>query len=196
MSWSRRGADLLLQVCCAVLNGKLGSGFDQISKAEADCTSDLAVAARSLILLTLSDATRSPNIKGSSPKSSSCITRSTECSIWRAGPVSAFREERDEGRIPTSRVSHAPRLPNVDLHQIWSRYSEMHGQILAESGQIRSHAAIDKFRRSDLNGLAQCGICDKWYYYDDTVWRLLYYYDIFIMRIHFRWQSTVFDAGS
>jgi hypothetical protein len=72
----------------------------------------------------------------------------------------------------------------------------MHGQTLAESGQIRPHTAIDKFHRSDLNGLAQCGICDKWYYYDDTVWRSVYCYDIIIMRIYFRWQSTVFDAGS
>jgi hypothetical protein len=29
MRWSRRGADLLLQVCCAVYNGTLGSGFGQ-----------------------------------------------------------------------------------------------------------------------------------------------------------------------
>ena len=29
MRWSRRGADLLLQVRCAVYNGKLGSGFGQ-----------------------------------------------------------------------------------------------------------------------------------------------------------------------
>ena len=28
--WSRRGADLLLQVCCAVYNGALGSGFGQL----------------------------------------------------------------------------------------------------------------------------------------------------------------------
>jgi hypothetical protein len=106
MSWSRRGSNLLLQVRCAVLNGKLGSGFDQISKADADCTSELAVAAQSPILLTLSDVTRSPNIKGSSLKSSFCITRSTECSIWRARPVSAFREERDEGAY-----SNFARLP-------------------------------------------------------------------------------------
>jgi hypothetical protein len=33
MRWSRRGADLLLQVRCAVLNGKLGSGFGQLFKA-------------------------------------------------------------------------------------------------------------------------------------------------------------------
>jgi hypothetical protein len=45
MRWSRRGADLLLQVRCAVLNGKLGSSFGQIFKADADCASDLAMAA-------------------------------------------------------------------------------------------------------------------------------------------------------
>ena len=30
MRWSRRGADLLLQVRCAVYNGELGSGFGQL----------------------------------------------------------------------------------------------------------------------------------------------------------------------
>ena len=30
MRWSRRGADLLLQVRCAVYNGTLGSGFGQL----------------------------------------------------------------------------------------------------------------------------------------------------------------------
>jgi hypothetical protein len=45
MRWSRRGADLLLQVRCAVLNGKLGSGFAQIFKADGDPASDLAMAA-------------------------------------------------------------------------------------------------------------------------------------------------------
>jgi hypothetical protein len=29
MRWTRRGADLLLQVRCAVYNGTLGSGFGQ-----------------------------------------------------------------------------------------------------------------------------------------------------------------------
>jgi hypothetical protein len=43
MRWSRRGADLLLQ--CAVVNGKLGSGLGHLFKAEADPTSDLAMAA-------------------------------------------------------------------------------------------------------------------------------------------------------
>ena len=45
MRWSRRGADLLLQVRCAVLNGKFGSGFGQLFKAEVDPASDLAMAA-------------------------------------------------------------------------------------------------------------------------------------------------------
>jgi len=30
MRWSRRGADLLLQVRCALYNGALGSGFGQL----------------------------------------------------------------------------------------------------------------------------------------------------------------------
>jgi hypothetical protein len=45
MRWSRRGADLLLQVRCAILNGKLGSGPGQIFKADADPVSNLAMAA-------------------------------------------------------------------------------------------------------------------------------------------------------
>ena len=45
MRWSRRGADLLLQVRCAVVNGKLGSGLGHLFKAEADPTSDLVMAA-------------------------------------------------------------------------------------------------------------------------------------------------------
>jgi hypothetical protein len=32
MRWSRRGADLLLQVRCAVYNGALRSGFGQLFK--------------------------------------------------------------------------------------------------------------------------------------------------------------------
>ena len=44
MRWSRRGADLLLQVRCAVLNSKLGSGFGQLFKSSRSC-SDLAMAA-------------------------------------------------------------------------------------------------------------------------------------------------------
>jgi hypothetical protein len=43
MRWSRRGADLLLQVRCAVLNGKLGSGFCQIFNANG--SSEAAMAA-------------------------------------------------------------------------------------------------------------------------------------------------------
>jgi hypothetical protein len=45
MRWSRRGADLLLQVRCAVVNGKLGSGTGQIFKADVDPASNLAMAA-------------------------------------------------------------------------------------------------------------------------------------------------------
>ena len=45
MRWSRRGADLLLQVRCAVLNGKLGSGPGQIFEADADPGSETAMAA-------------------------------------------------------------------------------------------------------------------------------------------------------
>jgi hypothetical protein len=43
MRWSRRGADLLLQVRCAVLNAKLGSGFGQLFKASP--SSETAMAA-------------------------------------------------------------------------------------------------------------------------------------------------------
>ncbi len=43
MRWSRRGADLLLQVRCAVLNGKLGSGIGQLFKANPG--SEMAIAA-------------------------------------------------------------------------------------------------------------------------------------------------------
>src|SRR5947209_5259786 len=39
MRWSRRGADLLLQVRCAVVNGKLGSGLGQLFNTEADLAS-------------------------------------------------------------------------------------------------------------------------------------------------------------
>ena len=45
MRWSRRGADLLLQVRCAVINGKLGSGLGHLFEAEADPASGLAMAA-------------------------------------------------------------------------------------------------------------------------------------------------------
>jgi hypothetical protein len=43
MQWSRHGADLLLQVRCAVLNGKLGSGVGQLFKANPG--SEMAIAA-------------------------------------------------------------------------------------------------------------------------------------------------------
>jgi hypothetical protein len=44
MRWSRRGADLLLQVCCAGFNGKFGSSFGQLFQA-VDPASELARAA-------------------------------------------------------------------------------------------------------------------------------------------------------
>jgi hypothetical protein len=44
MRWSRRGADLLLQVRCAGFNGKLGSSFGQLFQA-VDPATELAVAA-------------------------------------------------------------------------------------------------------------------------------------------------------
>ena len=43
--WSRRGADLLLQVRCAILNGKFGSGFGQLFKAQANPACETAMAA-------------------------------------------------------------------------------------------------------------------------------------------------------
>ena len=45
MRWSRHGADLLLQVRCAALNGKLGSAFGQLFEAEVDPVTDMAMAA-------------------------------------------------------------------------------------------------------------------------------------------------------
>jgi hypothetical protein len=45
MRWSRRGADLLLQVRCAVYNGTLGSGFEQKFQAANDPLPQAAVAA-------------------------------------------------------------------------------------------------------------------------------------------------------
>jgi hypothetical protein len=45
MRWSRRGADLLLQVRCAVLNGSLDSGFSQLFKAQANAGCQTAIAA-------------------------------------------------------------------------------------------------------------------------------------------------------
>ena len=45
MRWSRRGADLLLQVRCAVYNGTLGSGFGQKFQPANDPYPPMAVAA-------------------------------------------------------------------------------------------------------------------------------------------------------
>ena len=45
MRWSRRGADLLLQVCCAVYNGTLGSGFGQKFHPANDPYSPTVIAA-------------------------------------------------------------------------------------------------------------------------------------------------------
>jgi hypothetical protein len=45
MRWSRRGADLLLQVRCAVYNGTLGSGFGQRFRPANDTYPQAAIAA-------------------------------------------------------------------------------------------------------------------------------------------------------
>jgi hypothetical protein len=45
MRWSRRGADRLLQVRCAVYNGTLGTGFGQRFSAANDCHPQAAIAA-------------------------------------------------------------------------------------------------------------------------------------------------------
>src|SRR3954463_8338805 len=45
MRWARRGADLLLQVRCAVYNGTLGSGFGQRFYPANDPLPQAAVAA-------------------------------------------------------------------------------------------------------------------------------------------------------
>jgi hypothetical protein len=45
MRWSRRGADLLLQVRCAVCNGMLGSGYGQKFQPANDLRSNVAIAA-------------------------------------------------------------------------------------------------------------------------------------------------------
>jgi hypothetical protein len=45
MRWSRRGADLLLQVRCAVYNGALGSGFGHLFEAISHPSQSLAEAA-------------------------------------------------------------------------------------------------------------------------------------------------------
>ena len=45
MRWSRRGADLLLQVRCAIYNGTLGSGFGQKFQPANDPSPPIAIAA-------------------------------------------------------------------------------------------------------------------------------------------------------
>jgi len=50
MRWSRRGADLLLQVRCAVYNGTLGSGFGQRFHPANDPYPPMAIAACAPIL--------------------------------------------------------------------------------------------------------------------------------------------------
>src|SRR6201999_2342679 len=45
MRWSRRGADLLLQVRCAVYNGTFGSDFGQKSHPANDPSPPMAIAA-------------------------------------------------------------------------------------------------------------------------------------------------------
>ena len=45
MRWTRRGADLLLQVCCALYNGTLGTGFGQKFMPTNDPHPPMAVAA-------------------------------------------------------------------------------------------------------------------------------------------------------
>ena len=45
MQWSRRGADLLLQVRCAVYNGTLGSGFGQRFWPANDSIPNVSIAA-------------------------------------------------------------------------------------------------------------------------------------------------------
>ena len=45
MRWSRRGADLLLQVRCAVYNGTFGSAYGRIFKPANDSSPSMAIAA-------------------------------------------------------------------------------------------------------------------------------------------------------
>ena len=45
MRWSRRGADLLLQVRCAAYNGALGSGFGQRFRPANDLLPPAVIAA-------------------------------------------------------------------------------------------------------------------------------------------------------
>jgi hypothetical protein len=47
MRWSRRGANLLLQVCCAAYNSTLGSDFGQKFRPTDDTSPPAAIAARS-----------------------------------------------------------------------------------------------------------------------------------------------------
>jgi hypothetical protein len=49
MRWSRRGADLLLQVRCAVFNGTFGSSYGQMFRIAND-PSPVAIAARPPLL--------------------------------------------------------------------------------------------------------------------------------------------------
>jgi hypothetical protein len=45
MRWSRRGADLLLQVRCAVYNGALGPGFGNLFEPIANAAKQLSLVA-------------------------------------------------------------------------------------------------------------------------------------------------------
>ena len=45
MRWTRRGADVLLQVRCAVYNGTLGSGFGNLFQPTSDAEKQLPIAA-------------------------------------------------------------------------------------------------------------------------------------------------------
>jgi hypothetical protein len=45
MRWSRRGADAVLQVRCAIYNGTLGTGFGRLFNPESEPTQQLAMAA-------------------------------------------------------------------------------------------------------------------------------------------------------
>jgi hypothetical protein len=45
MRWSRRGADAVLQVRCAIYNGALGTGFGHLFNPESEPSQQLAMAA-------------------------------------------------------------------------------------------------------------------------------------------------------
>ena len=45
MRWTRRGADLLLQVRCAVYNGTFGSGFGNLFQPTSDTAKQSPIAA-------------------------------------------------------------------------------------------------------------------------------------------------------